>query len=195
MLLAALGADVIKVEQAATGGDLARQVGPHRLGPNDSQYFQAFNLDKRSVTLDIKSPAGKRQLEALARDAEAVVNNLRGDLSARLGLDYATLGRINPAVVCLHISAYGRDNERADWPGYDYLMQAEVGLMSLTGEPDGPPARVGASMVDYPHRAHRHGRPAELRDAGAPDWHAAAMSTPVCSMSPCTSSPTRRSGT
>ena len=148
MLLAALGADVIKVEQAATGGDLARQVGPHRLGPNDGQYFQAWNLGKRSVTLDIKSPAGKRQLEALVRDAEAVVNNLRGNLSARLGLDYATLGRINPAVVCLHISAYGRDNERADWPGYDYLMQAEVGLMSLTGEPDAPPARVGASMVD-----------------------------------------------
>ena len=76
------------------------------------------------------------------------MNNLRGSLSARLGLDYATLGQINPAVVCLHISAYGRDNERADWPGYDYLMQAEVGLMSLTGEPDAPPARVGASMVD-----------------------------------------------
>jgi crotonobetainyl-CoA:carnitine CoA-transferase CaiB-like acyl-CoA transferase len=148
MFLAELGADVIKVEHAATGGDPARQAGPHRLGPNDSQYFQAWNLGKRSITLDIKSPEGKRQLEALVRDAEAIVNNLRGSLPARLGLDYATLGRINPAVVCVHISAYGRDNERADWPGYDYLMQAEVGLMSLTGEPDGPPARVGASIVD-----------------------------------------------
>jgi crotonobetainyl-CoA:carnitine CoA-transferase CaiB-like acyl-CoA transferase len=148
MFLAALGADVIKVEHAATGGDPSRHVGPHRLGPDDSQYFQAWNLRKRSITLDIKSVAGRRQLEALTRDAEAVVNNLRGSLSARLGLDYATLGRINPAVVCLHISAYGRDNERADWPGYDYLMQAEAGLMSLTGEPDGPPARVGASIVD-----------------------------------------------
>jgi len=147
MFLAALGADVIKVEHAATGGDPSRHVGP-RLGPNDSEYFQAWNLGKRSVTLDIKSAAGRRQLEALVRDAEAVVNNLRGNLSARLGLDYATLGRINPAVVCLHISAYGRDNERADWPGFDYLMQAEVGLMSLTGEPDAPPARVGASLVD-----------------------------------------------
>ena len=84
----------------------------------------------------------------LVRGAEAVVNNLRGSLPARLGLDYASLGRINPAIVCLHISAYGRDNERADWPGFDYLMQAEVGLMSLTGEPDAPPARVGASIVD-----------------------------------------------
>jgi crotonobetainyl-CoA:carnitine CoA-transferase CaiB-like acyl-CoA transferase len=148
MFLAELGAEVIKVEHAATGGDPSRQSGPHWLGPNDSQYFQAWNLGKRSVTLDIKSPEGRRQFEALARDAEAVVNNLRGSLPARLGLDYATLGRINPAVVCLHISAYGRDNERADWPGYDYLMQAEAGLMSLTGEPDAPPARVGASMVD-----------------------------------------------
>ena len=148
MFLAELGADVIKVEHAATGGDPARQVGPHRLGDNDSQYFQAWNLGKRSITLDIKSADGRAQLEALVRGAEAVVNNLRGHLAAPLGLDYAALGRINPAVVCLHISAYGRDNERADWPGYDYLMQAEVGLMSLTGEPDGPPARVGASIVD-----------------------------------------------
>jgi crotonobetainyl-CoA:carnitine CoA-transferase CaiB-like acyl-CoA transferase len=148
MFLAELGADVIKIENAAAGGDAARQVGPHHLGPNDSQYFQAWNLGKRSVTLDIKSEAGKRHLETLVRDADALVNNLRGNLASRLGLDYASLGKINPAIVCLHISAYGRDNERADWPGYDYLMQAEVGLMSLTGEPDGPPARVGASMVD-----------------------------------------------
>jgi crotonobetainyl-CoA:carnitine CoA-transferase CaiB-like acyl-CoA transferase len=148
MLLAELGADVIKVENATTGGDPARYVGPHRLGPDDSEYFQAWNLGKRSITLDIKSLEGQRQLHALTRNAEAVVNNLRGNLAAQVGLDYAALGKINPAVVCLHISAYGRDNERADWPGYDYLMQAEVGLMSLTGEPDGPPARVGASMVD-----------------------------------------------
>jgi crotonobetainyl-CoA:carnitine CoA-transferase CaiB-like acyl-CoA transferase len=148
MLLAELGAEVIKVENGANGGDQARHVGPHMLGANDSQYFQAWNLGKRSVTLDIKSAEGRRQLEALVRDADAVVNNLRGSLATPLGLDYASLGRINPAVVCLHISAYGRDNERADWPGYDYLMQAEVGLMSLTGEPEGLPARVGASMID-----------------------------------------------
>jgi crotonobetainyl-CoA:carnitine CoA-transferase CaiB-like acyl-CoA transferase len=148
MFLAELGADVIKVENGASGGDAARHVGPHMLGVDDSQYFQAWNLGKRSVTLDIKSPEGRRQLEALVRDADAVVNNLRGNLATPLGLDYASLGRINPAVVCLHISAYGRDNERADWPGYDYLMQAEVGLMSLTGEPEGLPARVGASMID-----------------------------------------------
>ncbi len=83
------------------------------------------------------------------KTAAAVVNNVRGDQPAKLGLDYATLGEINPAVVCVHISAYGRDNERAAWPGYDFLMQAEAGLMSLTGEPDGPPARFGPSIIDF----------------------------------------------
>lgn len=148
MLLAELGAEVFKIEQAETGGDPSRSVGPHMLGAGDSEYFQAWNLGKRSVTLDIKSDEGRRDFHALVRHADAVVNNLRGSLPAALGLDHASLAPINPAVVCLHISAYGRDNERANWPGYDYLMQAEVGLMSLTGEPDGPPARVGASMID-----------------------------------------------
>jgi crotonobetainyl-CoA:carnitine CoA-transferase CaiB-like acyl-CoA transferase len=148
MFLADLGAEVIKVENAETGGDPARHVGPHRLGLADSQYFQAWNLSKRSVTLDLKQAEGRQQFEALVQRADAVVNNLRGSLPASLGIDYPALKALNPAVVCLHISAYGRDNERAGWPGYDYLMQAEVGLMSLTGEPDGPPARVGASMID-----------------------------------------------
>jgi crotonobetainyl-CoA:carnitine CoA-transferase CaiB-like acyl-CoA transferase len=148
MMLAELGAEVIKIEHGEAGGDPSRSVGPHLLGAGDSEYFQAWNLGKRSVTLDIKTEAGRRGLRALVRDADAVVNNLRGSLPEALGLDYATLSPINPKVVCLHISAYGRDNQRANWPGYDFLMQAEAGLMSLTGEPDGPPARVGASMID-----------------------------------------------
>lgn len=148
MFLAELGAEVLKVEQAEMGGDPARHVGPHMLGAGDSQYFQAWNLGKRSITLDIKSAEGRATFHHLVRGADAVVNNMRGSLPKSLGLDYAALKSINPAVVCLHISAYGRDNARANWPGYDYLMQAEAGLMSLTGEPDGPPARVGASMID-----------------------------------------------
>lgn len=148
MILGALGAEVIKVENAQTGGDPARHVGPHQLGEDDSQYFQAWNLNKRSITLDIKTTHGRRQFEALVRTAEAVVNNLRGALPARLGIDYAALRPVNPAIVCLHISAYGRNNDRESWPGYDYLMQAEAGLMSLTGEPDGPPCRVGVSLID-----------------------------------------------
>jgi crotonobetainyl-CoA:carnitine CoA-transferase CaiB-like acyl-CoA transferase len=74
---------------------------------------------------------------------------LRGDLPAKMGLTYDALKAINPAIVCAHLSAYGRDNARATWPGYDYLMQAEAGFCTLTGEPDGPPARFGLSMVDF----------------------------------------------
>ncbi len=82
------------------------------------------------------------------KGADCVVNNMRGTQPVKLGIDYASLKHLKPAIVCLHISAYGRDNERKDWPGYDFLMQAEAGLMELTGEPDGPPTRVGVSMID-----------------------------------------------
>jgi len=146
MFLAELGAEVIKIEPPE--GDPSRHVGPHKLGPADSEYFQAWNLGKKSVTLDIKSPEGRRQFEALVKTADCVVNNLRGTQPAKLGLDYASLASIRPSIVCLHISAYGRSGERKDWPGYDFLMQAEAGLMELTGEPDGPPARVGVSLID-----------------------------------------------
>ncbi len=91
-----------------------------------------------------------RRFEALAASADAVVNNLKGDQAAKLGLDHAALGRLKPELVCLHVTAYGRDNARAGRPGYDYMMQAEAGLMSLTGEPGGPPSRTGGpSMIDY----------------------------------------------
>jgi crotonobetainyl-CoA:carnitine CoA-transferase CaiB-like acyl-CoA transferase len=149
MLLADLGAEVIKIENAESGGDAGRHVGPYLLGENDSQYFQTWGSNKKSVTLDLKSEAGRENFRRLAATAEAVVNNLRGDQPEKLGLDYKSLQSVNPAIVCLHISGYGRDTSRKGWPGYDFLMQAETGLMSLTGEPDGPPARFGASMVDY----------------------------------------------
>jgi crotonobetainyl-CoA:carnitine CoA-transferase CaiB-like acyl-CoA transferase len=149
MLLADLGAEVIKVENAAIGGDPSRKTGPYMLGENDSEYFQAFNSNKKSVALDLRSDEGKAALLGLIGGADALVNNLRGDLPAKMGLDYKTLAPVKPSIVCVHLSAYGRDNERASWPGYDYLMQAESGLMDLTGEPDGPPARIGApSMID-----------------------------------------------
>jgi crotonobetainyl-CoA:carnitine CoA-transferase CaiB-like acyl-CoA transferase len=149
MLLADLGAEVIKVENAAINGDPARKTGPYFLGPNDSEYYQAFNTNKKSVAIDLRSDEGKAALNGLIKTADALVNNLRGDLPAKMGLDYKTLGSANPKLVCVHVSAYGRDNERASWPGYDYLMQAESGLMHLTGEPDRPPARLGApSIID-----------------------------------------------
>lgn len=148
-LLADLGAEVIKIENLKTGGDPSRGTGPHFLGECDSQYFQGWNTNKRSVTLDLKSARGREQFERLVVSADAVVNNLRGDLPAKLRLDYASLAPLNAKLVCLHISAYGRDNERASWPGYDFLMQAEAGLMSITGEPAGSPSRFGPSIIDY----------------------------------------------
>jgi crotonobetainyl-CoA:carnitine CoA-transferase CaiB-like acyl-CoA transferase len=146
MFLAGMGAEVIKIENAATGGDPARRVGPHLLGDDDSQYFQSWNLGKKSISLDLKND--RKKFEALVADADAVVNNLRGDVPGKLGLDYKSLARVNPALVCLHVSAYGRDNERASWPGYDFAMQAETGLMDLTGEPGGAPCRFGTSIID-----------------------------------------------
>ncbi len=148
-LLADLGAEVIKVENAATGGDVSRTVGPYYLGDNDSQYFQSFNRGKKSIVLDLKDAACREAFEKLVAEADAVTNNLRGDQPAKLRITYKDLQAINPAIVCAHISAYGRDNERAAWPGYDYLMQAECGFLDLTGEPGGPPARFGLSMVDF----------------------------------------------
>ena len=153
MFLAQLGAEVIKIEPPAKngvgGGDTARHVGPHWLREEESLYFQSFNLNKKSLTLDLTTSEGTEILHKLVISAHVVANNLRGDVPAKIGLDYASLRLINPAIVCAHISAYGRDNERAKWPGYDYLMQAEGGFCSLTGVPDGPPARFGLSMVDF----------------------------------------------
>ncbi|HVF64236.1 MAG TPA: CoA transferase [Casimicrobiaceae bacterium] len=150
MFLADLGAEVIKVENASIGGDPARKTGPYLLGEDDSEYFQTWNMNKKSITLDLRSGEGRAALERLVMRCEVVLNNLRGDLPAKMGLDYRSLSGIKKSVVCVHLSAYGRDNERASWPGYDYLMQAEAGLMHLTGEPNGPPARIGApSMIDH----------------------------------------------
>src|SRR5881392_4172700 len=152
MQLADLGAEVIKIENPSDGGDMARRVGPFFLGPpeapGDSQFFHSFNRNKKSVTLDLKKPGAKSVLHALAARSDALFDNLRGDLPAKLALTYADLAPANPKIVCAHLSAYGRDGPRAHWPGYDYLMQAEAGYLSLTGEPDGPPARMGLSIVD-----------------------------------------------
>lgn len=148
MFLADLGAEVIKLE-APGRGDASRQVGPHELGEADSQYFQTFNLNKRSLTLDLKSARGQAVLHRLVAGADALLNNLKGDQPEKLGLSYPALRAHNPRLVCAHLSAYGRDNARTAWPGFDYLMQAEAGFMGLTGEPDSPPARFGLSIIDF----------------------------------------------
>jgi crotonobetainyl-CoA:carnitine CoA-transferase CaiB-like acyl-CoA transferase len=146
--LADLGAEVIKIENPAEGGDVGRGVGPYYFGPGDSHFFESFNRNKKSLTLNLKAPGAFDVVHDLVRDADAVFDNLRGDLPAKLGLTYEHLAACNPRIVCAHLSAYGRSGPRIDWPGYDYLMQAEAGYLSLTGEPDGPPTRFGLSVID-----------------------------------------------
>ena len=148
MFLAQLGAEVIKLEPPK-GGDSARATGPYFLGDDDSLFFQTFNLNKRSLTIDLQSGSGQELLHRLAATAHAVTNNARGDLPERLGLTYDKLKSANSRIACVHASAYGRQGPKASWPGYDYLMQAEAGWMSLTGEPDAPPTRFGLSLVDF----------------------------------------------
>jgi crotonobetainyl-CoA:carnitine CoA-transferase CaiB-like acyl-CoA transferase len=148
LLLADLGADVIKIEDPGAGGDVGRSVPPGAAG-GSSLYFEAFNRGKRSIALDLNNPAGREVFHRLVATSDAVYNNLRGDLPDRLGLTYAALRDINPAIVCVSLSAYGRTSERRTEPGYDALVQAEAGWATLTGEPDGPPARSGLPMVDY----------------------------------------------
>jgi len=148
MLLADMGAEVIKIENPAEGGDVGRSVGPYYFGPGDSHFHHAFNRNKRSLALNLKHPEGMAILRQLVGHADAVLDNLRGDQPDKLGLTYDSLKDINPRIVCAHLSAYGRQGSRKSWPGYDYLMQAEAGYLSLTGEPDGPPARFGLSVVD-----------------------------------------------
>ena len=148
LMLADLGAEVIKVEDRAAGGDVGRSVPPGA-ADGSSLYFEAFNRSKQSIALDLTNPAGQQVFARLVSTADAVFNNLRGDLPDRLGLTYAALSDANPAIVCVSLSAYGRDGGRGSEPGYDALVQAEAGWASLTGEPGGPPARSGLPMADY----------------------------------------------
>jgi len=150
--LSDIGAEVIKIENPRDGGDMARAVGPFFIGDGknsgDSLFYQTFNRNKRSLTLDLSKDEGQAIFHNLVKTADAVTCNLRGDVPAKLGLTYDTLGKINPKIVCSFLTAYGRDGERASWPGYDYLMQAEAGYFSLTGEQGTPPTRFGLSIVD-----------------------------------------------
>ena len=150
--LSDLGAEVIKIENPADGGDVSRSVGPYfdpALPPTtESYFFHSFNRNKRSLTLNLADPRGRDIFQRLAKTADAVASNLRGDVPARIGITYDALAPFNPRIVCAHLTGYGRDNERATWPGYDYLMQAEAGYFQLTGDPSGPPSRMGLSIVD-----------------------------------------------
>jgi crotonobetainyl-CoA:carnitine CoA-transferase CaiB-like acyl-CoA transferase len=148
LFLADLGAEVIKIEDPGVGGDIARYVPPGQTG-TDSLFFETFNRGKRSMALDLTNEAGQTVLARLVGTSQALFTNLRGDLPQRLGVTYDALRHINPAIVCVSLSAYGREGPRQAAPGYDALVQAEAGWAALTGDPDGPPVKSGLSLVDY----------------------------------------------
>ena len=147
-VLGDLGAEIIKIEDPTTGGDEARTVPPEPIG-GDSVYYQSFNRNTRSVTINLRTAGGRAVFRRLAAVADAVYANPRGDLPAKLGLDYASLRDVNPRLVCCTLTGFGRSGPRAADPAYDYLIQGLAGFMHLTGEPDGPPVRSGVATVDF----------------------------------------------
>jgi len=143
MLLGDLGADVVKVEHPA-GGDETRGWGPPWYRDH-STYYLAVNRNKRSVALDLRTGAGRRAARALAARADVLVENFKAGAAERLGLGYEEVGRDNPGLVWCSISGFGRG---PDLPGYDFLVQAMSGLMSITGPAGGEPTKVGVALVD-----------------------------------------------
>jgi CoA:oxalate CoA-transferase len=145
MLLADLGAEVIKIEPPE--GDIGRSISPHTIGPHNA-YFASLNRNKQSVVLDLASDSGKHALAAMVRDAHALVTNLRPSAIRKLGLTYDRLREHNERIVCVALTGFGLDSPHAELPAYDYVIQALTGIMHLTGDPDGPPTKAGFSTVD-----------------------------------------------
>ena len=146
--LADLGAEVIKIEDPRTGGDVGRYIPPYQM-EEDSLFFQTFNRNKRSISIDMTVESGREVFEDLVRVSDVVHSNLRGDVPAKLNITYDDLKHLNPAIVCSSLSGYGMSGPRSTHPGYDYMLQGLAGWMSLTGEPDGAPAKSGLSLVDF----------------------------------------------
>lgn len=145
-ILADLGAEVTKIEKPE-GGDDARQMGrPFRHG--DALLFHDFNRGKGSITLDLKSPGGIEALHALLQDADILLHNLRAGVPEALGIGAEAVCARHPRLIYCAISAFGEFGPLRDRPGYEPLLQAYCGLSSITGAPDGPPVRMGASVVD-----------------------------------------------
>jgi crotonobetainyl-CoA:carnitine CoA-transferase CaiB-like acyl-CoA transferase len=145
--LADLGAEVIKIEDPGSRGDVGRYVPPFQEGEH-SLFFETFNRNKKSVSLDLRHPEARPVLEDLVRAVDAVYSNLRGDQPRRLGLTFEQLRHVNPRIVCCSLSGYGMTGPRASEGGYDFMMQGLAGWQMLTGEPDGPPMKSGISLVD-----------------------------------------------
>jgi crotonobetainyl-CoA:carnitine CoA-transferase CaiB-like acyl-CoA transferase len=146
MLLGDLGADVIKVESPGSGDDTRDWRPPEWNG--QSAAFLACNRNKRSITIDLDAEAGQQLVRRLAERADVVVSSFRPGSLAKRGLDYESLSDLNEGLVYCSITAYGPKGPKKDAPGYDPVLQAETGLMSMTGHPDGPPARLGVGAID-----------------------------------------------
>lgn len=146
--LADLGAEVIKIEDPNSRGDIGRYVPPYAQG-EDSLFFEAFNRNKRSLSLDLNHAGGRAVFEDLVRNCDVVYSNLRGDVPEKIGLLYDQLKHLNPAVVCCSLTGFGMNGPRQKQPGYDYVLQGLTGWMDITGEPGGPPTKSGLSLVDY----------------------------------------------
>lgn len=146
--LADLGAEVIKIEDPVSGGDVGRYVPPYQEG-EDSLFFEAFNRNKRSISINLTTEAGRTVFHDLVRVSDVVYSNLRGDVPAKIGVTYNDLRHLNPAIVCCSLSGFGMTGPRSAEPGYDYVLQGIAGWMDLTGEPSGPPTKSGLSLVDY----------------------------------------------
>jgi crotonobetainyl-CoA:carnitine CoA-transferase CaiB-like acyl-CoA transferase len=146
--LADLGAEVIKIEDPRERGDVGRHVPPYQAG-DTSLFFETFNRNKKSMKLDISTAAGRAVFEDLVKVSDAVFSNLRGDVPKKIKITYEDLKHLNPAIVCCSLSGYGMEGPRAKDPGYDYMLQALGGWMSLTGDPAGAPTKTGLSLVDF----------------------------------------------
>lgn len=146
MMLGDMGARVIKVEQPGKGDD-TRGWGPPFLD-GESAYFLSINRNKESITLDFKQPEGRRVLTELIARADVLVENFRPGTLKKLGFDYATLAAAHPRLIYCSISGFGQTGPRQKEAGYDAVMQAEGGLMSITGNADGPPFRLGVAIAD-----------------------------------------------
>jgi len=147
MLLADLGADVIKIEPPQ-GGDQTRGAMGFKLKGTDSMGFLNMNRNKRSIALDLKSDSGREVLYKLVAQADILVENYRPGVMKRLRTDYETLSAINPRLVYVSISGFGQTGPWAGRPGFDLMAQAMSGIMSVTGHPDGPPAKAGVPVAD-----------------------------------------------
>jgi crotonobetainyl-CoA:carnitine CoA-transferase CaiB-like acyl-CoA transferase len=144
LLLADLGAEIIKVEEP-TAGDITREMGPHLNG--ESHYFLSMNRSKKSIALDLKSTADRDLCKALAAKSDVIIENFRPGVMDRLGLGYATLAQVNPRIIMCSISGFGSGQADAT-PAFDITMQALSGAMSINGEADGPPMRLGIPIAD-----------------------------------------------